>query len=73
MFEKFRIKEHMEVTDAQGQHVATVDELDGDKIKLTRSDSNDGAHHYLSMDDIDRVEDNRIYLKQGTTIPLGVT
>jgi hypothetical protein len=65
MFEKLRIHEHMEVTDAQGQHVGTVDEVHDDQIKLTRSDSNDGRHHFVPLDQIEKIEDNRIYLKQG--------
>lgn len=69
MFEKLRIREHMEVATAAGQHVGTVDEVENDQIKLTRSDSSDGAHHYLSIDSVDRIDDNRIYLKEGTSIP----
>ncbi|MBB4860095.1 hypothetical protein HNO88_003433 [Novosphingobium chloroacetimidivorans] len=72
MFEKLRVKEHMEVTDNSGQHVGTVDEVVDDRIKLTKSDSQDRAHHFIALDQIDRIEDNRIYLKQGTPIPLGV-
>lgn len=72
MFEKMRIKEHMEIADASGQHVATVDEVEDDRIKLTRSDSADGAHHYLPIDSIEKIDDNRIYLKAGTPIPGGV-
>ena len=72
MFEKFRIKEHMEVSDFAGQHVGTVDEVDGDRIKLTRTDSSDGAHHFLQMEQVDKIDDNRIYLKEGTPIPAGV-
>jgi hypothetical protein len=65
MFEKLRIHQHMEVTDAQGQHLGTVDEVKDDQIKLTKSDSNDSHHHYVSLDQIDRIDDNRVYLKQG--------
>jgi hypothetical protein len=71
MFEKLRIKEHMEVADNSGQHVGTVDEVVDDRIKLTRTDSADGAHHFIAIDQVDRIEDNRIYLKQGTPIPIG--
>ncbi|MET0137223.1 MAG: DUF2171 domain-containing protein [Sphingobium sp.] len=67
MFEKLRIKQHMEVADSAGQHVGTVDELDGDTIKLTRSDSGDRQHHYLDLESVERIEDNRIYLKAGIT------
>lgn len=71
MFEEIRIKEHMEVTDFGGQHVGTVDEVNDDKIKLTRSDSSD-MHHYMPIDAVDRIDDNRVYLKQGATIPVGL-
>jgi hypothetical protein len=70
MFEKLRIREHMEIADA-GQHVGTVDDVKDDQIKLTRSDSSDGAHHFIAFDNVDRIEDNRVYLKQGTPIPIG--
>lgn len=72
MFEKLRIKEHMEVADNAGQHVGTVDEVIDDRIKLTKTDSVDGAHHFIAIDQIDRIDDNRIYLKAGTPIPMGV-
>ena len=41
------IKEDMTVIGADGVHVGTVDHLDGERIKLTKSDSGDGKHHYL--------------------------
>lgn len=72
MFEKLRIKEHMEVTDAQGQHIGTVDEVDDGRIKLTRTDSEDGAHHFIALDQVDRIDDNRVYLKVGTPVPVSV-
>lgn len=72
MFEKLRIKEHMEIADHSGRHVGTVDEVVDDRIKLTRSDSGDHAHHYLDLEQVDRIDDNRIYLKVGTPIPVGI-
>ena len=71
MFEKLRIKEHMEVADAAGMHIGTVDEVEGQAIKLTRTDSGDGLHHFLPLDAVEKIADNRIYLKQGTPIPVG--
>jgi hypothetical protein len=71
MFEKLRIKEHMEVTDCRGQHVGTVDEIEDNRIKLTRSDSKDGMHHFVSLEEVDKVDDNRVYLKEGANIPIG--
>ncbi len=72
MFEKLRIKEHMEVADFRGQHVGTVDEVKDDAIKLTRSDSGDDMHHFLSLDDVEKIDDNRIYLKERARIPAGL-
>ena len=48
-----QIKDHMEVVGSDGQHVGIVDHLDGDRIKLTRHDSNaDGKHHFLPLSSI---------------------
>lgn len=72
MFEN-EIKEHMEVADAQGQHVGTVDHIEDDRIKLTRGDSPDGRHHFLLLDDVERVEDDCVWLKEGAaTLPEGM-
>ncbi len=72
MFEKLRIKEHMEVTNFEGQHVGTVDEVKDDAIKLTQSDSTDSIHHFLSLEDVEKIDDNRIYLKKDARIPAGL-
>ena len=58
-----QIKEHMEVSGSDGQHVGTVDGIEGDRIKLTKSDASDDQHHYIDLSHVDRVEDNRVYLK----------
>ena len=71
MFEKLKIKEHMEVADASGQHVGTVDSVDDDQIKLTRTDSADGQHHFVPIDNVEKIDDNRVYLKEGTPLPAG--
>ncbi|MEZ5654767.1 MAG: DUF2171 domain-containing protein [Sphingobium sp.] len=70
MFEKLRIKEHMEVADCNGQHVGTVDKVENDMIVLTRTDSTDGRHHSLPLDCVDKIDDNRIYLKADAPVPV---
>lgn len=72
MFEKIRLKEHMEVVNAAGQHIGTVDGVEDDRIKLTRSDSADNSHHYLAVNDVDKIDDNRAWLKESATIPAGL-
>ena len=62
MIDRSQIKEHMEVVGKDGQHVGTVDEIEGDRIKLTKSDASDDRHHYINMDLADRVEEKRLYL-----------
>mgnify|MGYP003473203353 FL=1 len=56
------IKEHSKVFGADGTHVGTVDHLDGDRIKLTKTDSVDGQHHYLSVGLIASVDDEGVHL-----------
>lgn len=72
MFEKIRLKEHMEVVDAAGQHVGTVDGVEDDRIKLTRSDSADNSHHYLAVADVEKIDENRAWLKQGASVSSGI-
>ena len=58
------IKEHMDVIGSDGVHVGTVDHMDGsDQIKLTRTDSGDGQHHYIPLAWVDHV-DEHVHLKQ---------
>lgn len=53
-----RIREHMEVLGSDGQHVGTVDKLDGQRIKLTRTDpAAQGEHHFLHLDMVASVDD----------------
>lgn len=64
-----QIREHMEVIDADGQHVGTVDDLDGDRIKLTKSDAGmgggSGEHRYVPLSQVQGIEDGRVRLSQG--------
>lgn len=48
------IREHSEVIDSEGQHVGTVDHMDGQRIKLTKKDpAAHGVHHYISLDHVE--------------------
>jgi hypothetical protein len=60
-----RIKEHMEVLGADGQHVGTVDCLKGaDTIVLTKSDPKSGGqHHVIPVDWVDTIDD-KVRLKK---------
>ena len=57
------IKEHMEVVGSDGKHVGTVDHMEGNKLKLTKSDpAAGGKHHFLAADQIDHVEQGKVCL-----------
>ncbi|WP_265571331.1 DUF2171 domain-containing protein [Sphingomicrobium nitratireducens] len=56
------IPEHAEVVDCDGTHVGTIDKIVGDRMILTKKDSDDGHHHSLNCRHLDRVEGNKVML-----------
>ncbi|MFD2649691.1 DUF2171 domain-containing protein [Devosia albogilva] len=66
------IKEHYEVIGADGVHVGKVDAVEGDRIKLTRSDSGEGAHkghhHYISLGLVAEVEGDKVRLSANADV-----
>lgn len=66
LFKPDQIREHMEVIGADDVHVGTVDHVDGDRIKLTKADSGQGAHqghhHYISIGVVAGVEGDKVRL-----------
>ena len=58
-----QIREHMEVVGSDGQHVGTVDRIEGDRIKLTKDDSQaQGQHRYIPLNSVASVEQNAVRL-----------
>lgn len=66
------VREHMEVIGADGVHVGTVDNIEGNRIKLTKADSGEGGHeghhHYISAGLIAEVEGNRVRLSANADV-----
>ena len=61
-----KIKEHMDVVCSCGTKIGKVDHLDGDSIKLTRSDPTAGGqHHWIPSEWVDRVDQN-VHLKKNS-------
>jgi hypothetical protein len=58
------ICEHMEVVDANDQHVGIVDKVEGDRIKLTKKDALDPQHLLLDISQVAGVEGNKVKLFQ---------
>ena len=68
MVDHSNIKEHMNVVGADNVHLGTVDHLDGERIKLTKTDSpatQDGQgaqHHYIPVGLVAAVEGDTVRL-----------
>ena len=63
MVDTNQIREHMEIIGADGGHVGTVDKLDGDRLKLTKSDRGSGGeHHYIPVSLIEEIDADAVRL-----------
>ncbi len=59
------IKDHMEIVGSDGEHVGVVDHMDGQRMKLTRTDpAAGGEHHYIHIDMVESVEDGKVVLNR---------
>jgi hypothetical protein len=72
MTDAARIREHMEVIGADGVHVGTVDKVEGQRIKLTKRDSGEGAHkghhHFIPLSLVAEVEDQKVRLTANSDV-----
>ncbi|ESZ43221.1 DUF2171 domain-containing protein [Mesorhizobium sp. RSR565B] len=72
MTEASKIREHMEVIGADGVHIGTVDRVDGERIKLTKADSGEGAHqghhHYIPLSLLAEVEGQKVWLSANSDV-----
>ena len=67
------IQEHAEVVGADGVHVGTVDKVEGDRIKLTKKDSGEGAHeghhHFIPLALVAEVEaGGKVWLSSNSAV-----
>lgn len=53
-----KIRAHMDVIASCGTKIGVVDGVEGNAIKLTKKDSRDGAHHFISTNWVDHVDDH---------------
>ncbi len=70
MVNSAEIKEHADVIGADGVHVGTVDHVEGDRIKLTKKDSSDQRHHYISLGLVAEVEDGTVRLSANADVAI---
>jgi hypothetical protein len=60
-----QIKEHMEIKGSDGQHVGTVDRVEGGRIKLTKQDpAAGGKHHYMDLAAVKEVKDGCVVVSK---------
>lgn len=59
-----KIAQNMEVIGADGVHLGTVDEVEGNRIRLIKADSgsHEGHHHYIPGGLVAGVEGNKVRL-----------
>lgn len=65
------IREHMEVIGADGVHIGTVDRIEGDRIKLTKAEtqgSHEGHHHFISRGLVAEVEGDQVRLSANADV-----
>ena len=55
----------MPVKDVNGDQVGTVDHIEGDRLKLAKSGSPDGQHHYVPLHAVASMDDTAVYLDVG--------
>jgi hypothetical protein len=71
-----QIQEHAEVIGADGVHVGTVDKVEGNRIKLTKSDSgmgsHEGHHHYIDGGLVAAVDDGTVRLSANANVAVGM-
>jgi hypothetical protein len=65
-----QIKAHAEVIGADGVHVGTVDHVDGKRLKLAKSDSIDGHHHYIDAGLIAGIENGVVRLSANADVAI---
>ena len=65
MYDTANIKQHMAVIDCDGRHVGTVDRVRGRRIHLMSEDAFEGARAHIDTDLVDRIENDRLVLRQG--------
>jgi len=60
-----KIQERMDVIASCGKKVGVVDHIEGETLKLTKSDSPDGQHHFIPVGWVDHV-DTHVHLKKNS-------
>jgi hypothetical protein len=60
-----QIKERMEVVGNDGLHVGVIDRVEADEIRLAKTNTPDGLHHFLPLANVEYVDD-RVHLNRSS-------
>ena len=67
MISAHQIPEHAPIVGSDGVHVAAVDRVEGDRIKLTKANEDgnvdDRPHHFIPLSLVDCVENGIVWLR----------
>ena len=63
-----QVQKHAEIIGADGVHVGTVDSVENGRIKLTRTDSTDNRHHFISGALVAEVEGTTVRLSANADV-----
>jgi hypothetical protein len=70
--DKSNIREHMQVIGADGANIGTVDRVEGNRIKLTKASSGQGAHkghhHFIPLGLVADIEGDRVRLSANADV-----
>jgi len=55
---------HMEIVDANDQHVGTVENVEGDRIKMFEKDALDPKELFLNRSQVAAVDEHKVWLAQ---------
>jgi hypothetical protein len=63
MVDSTHIREHLHVHSSDGEHIGTVDKVEGDQIKLAKQDrAADGRHHRIPVAWVEAIDDHALHL-----------
>ena len=69
------VRDNMDVIGADGVHVGTVDHLEGNRIKLKKTDPRGGHrdhHHYIEMGLVAGVEGGKVRLSANADVAVAL-
>ncbi len=71
MIDRSQIRQHMDVVASDGERLGKVEEVEGERIKLTKGSSSDGKHQHVDIGDVARIDEHVHLSKTRGALGLG--